>query len=283
MSIIAGLVVSGITYTFAKTDESMKIDEQTQKKYAKAYERQVEAVELIKAKKQLADDTLMKVANRKRAILSTSMHDFIKLYERIIQINFVPGEGILELNQLALVSVKISEIKQMTVSAMSPMSEKEIVNVFLINGLKGLLIAGPIGAVANAIGGTMVQDSKHNLSKANSQLKISSIVYSQAETMGVALDAIAERSEKIATLLAKLNYIFIRLIKNSTEIIDKNSFDRNNYNTEERKNLMTSINVADAIKKILDTPLLDINGGITQESLNALQIGSKYLQEIEQL
>jgi len=283
MSIIGGLIIGGIAYTFSKTDQSMKIDEKAQRKYAKAYERQSEAVELVEEKQQLADNTLMKVANRKRAILSTTMKDFLELYERIIKINFIAGDGIAELSNNILAPVNITQIQYMTVTAISPMSEKELINTFLVEGLKGWMIAGPIGATANALGGTFVKDSERNLSKANSQVKISNVIYSQAETMALALDAITERSKKLADLLAKMNLLFVRSIKTSTEVIDKNGFERLNYEVNDRKVLMTCINLADAIKKILDTPLLDKNGEITQESLTALQIGSEYLYKLQQL
>lgn len=267
MSIIAGMLIGGVAYTFAKTDQSMKMDEQARKKYARAYERQAAAEELVRNKQEEADNTLMKVANRKRAILSTTMNDFLQLYEKIIKINFEIGDGIKELDKSILDPANISSIRSMTVTAISPMSDKEIVTSFLLKG----------------IGGAMVDESKRNLERASSQVRISNVVYAQAETMAAALEAITERSERIAILLAKMNLLFTQSIKASSEMINTNGFERSNYSIQDRKILMTCINIADAIKRVIDTPLLDREGKITKESLSALQTGNEYLQKLKQI
>ena len=46
---------------------------------------------------------------------------------------------------------------------------------------------------------------------------------------------------------------------------------------------MNSINLADAIKKILDTPLLDKTGEITEASLIAFETGNSYLEKFKQM
>ena len=63
----------------------------------------------------------------------------------------------------------------------------------------------------------MVDDSKRKLAMANSEMKLSNVVYSQAETFVVALEAIVERGNRLAKLLAKMNLLFSRSIKTSSE------------------------------------------------------------------
>jgi hypothetical protein len=43
---------------------------------------------------------------------------------------------------------------------------------------------------------------------------------------------------------------------------------------------MTCINIAGAIKTVIDTPLLDKDGNIAKESQEALEIGNQYLKAI---
>ena len=267
MSLFVGSMLGGLVYTLAKTNESMKIDEQTQKKYARAFEKRAAAEQLVRNKQNEANNSLTKVANRKTAILSTSMAEFLELYEKIIKINFIPGDGILELSQNVLAPVKYEQLRHMANKAISPMTDKEIVVSYLLKG----------------IGGAMVDDSKRKLAMANSEMKLSNVVYSQAETFVVALEAIVERGNRLAKLLAKMNLLFSRSIKTSSEIIEKNGIHRNMYNLDERQKIMTCINFADAIKKIIDVPLLDHNGEITQESLTALQTGNDYLEKLKNL
>ena len=267
MEFLAGTLIGGLIYTVSKTNASMKIDEKAQKKYAQAFEKLAAAEQLVNEQKNKVDNCLKKVANRKRAILSTSMVDFLDVYEKIIKINFTPGDGILELSKNIISPVKIAQIQNMTTTALSPMTDKEILVTYLLKG----------------IGGVMVDDSKRTLAMASSQMKISSVVYSQAETVAVVLDAIIERSNRIAILLAKMDLLFFKSIKASIVIIEKKGAYRKNYHTGDRKTLMTCINLADAIKKVLDVPLMDGNGEITQESLSVLLNGSEYLQKLEQM
>jgi hypothetical protein len=260
--LLEGFIVGKLIYDVNKT---IKIDEQTQKKYTKAYERRIAAERLKHEKHIQVDNSLRRVANRKKAILSTSMPDFLDIYEKIMKINFVPGDGILELDKNIMAPAEISQIRGMTVTAISPMTDKELVISYLLKGL----------------GGAMVDDSKRNLAMASSQMKVSNVIYSQAETYAVASDAIIERSNRIATLLARMDLLFFKSIQTSNEVIIKNGFSRKKYTSDDRKVLMTCINLADAIKKILDAPLIDENGKITQESFEALQVGNEYLQELE--
>jgi hypothetical protein len=48
MSLFVGSMLGGLVYTLAKTNESMKIDEQTQKKYARAFEKRAAAEQLVR-------------------------------------------------------------------------------------------------------------------------------------------------------------------------------------------------------------------------------------------
>ncbi len=261
------LVGGALIKILIDTNKSMKLDEQAQKKYAKAYEREREARALIYEKSSQANNSLLKVANRKRAILSTSMNDFLELYEKIIKINFVPGDGILELENSVLAPSRLSEIRNVTNTAISPMTDKEIVRSFLLKG----------------IGGAMIDDSKRTLEMASNQLKASNVAYSQAETAAVIFNGIIERSNKFATLLSKMDLFFSRSIKTSSEIIEKNGKDRSGYNIRDRETLMTCINFADAIKKVIDAPLLNESGEIAEASIAAIQTGNAYLDKLKNI
>src|SRR5574344_924926 len=151
------------------------------------------------------------------------MSDFLTLYKKIIKINFLPGDGIKELENSVMVPVKIESMHNMGVLAVQQLSDSELVRNFLVSGAKGFAVngaaamlvgasMGPIGiavGVADAIGGSITEDSRRNLSNANKQVKVSNVIYSQAENLGTILDAITERSNRIATVLAKLNALFV--------------------------------------------------------------------------
>lgn len=269
--IIGAIVAGGIIDGFRGAEKSMKFDERARKKFAKAYEKQAEANELINKRNKQADIALKKVINRKSGILKTSMKDFLTVYEKIIKINFTEGQGIKELDKKLMTNDEIKSIKTMIELSLRPMNTLELISTFLGAG-------GGVG-----LGHAMVEDSKRNLSVANKQLRAAEVMYSQAENMSIIIDTMIERSENIAVLLAKLNMLFIKSINYTNDIISKNGLDRKNYTLDDRKALMTCINIADTIKKIIDTPLVNKEGKLAKETLIAIDIGNKFLSKMKNL
>lgn len=269
--IVGALVVGGTIDAFRGANECMKIDERAKKKFARAYERQAEANDLVNKKNKQAEIALKKVINRKRGILSSSMRNFLTVYEKIIKINFLQSQGMKELEGNIITADNLKSIQGMTAISMRPMTDMELIGTFLGGG-------GGVG-----IGHAMIEDSKRNLSLANKQLRASEVVYSQAENLSLIIDTLTERSEKIANLLAKLNMLFIKSINHTNQIIDKNGFDRNNYTENDRKALMTCMNIASTIKKIIDVPLVDKQGQLAKETMEAINIGNQFLNKLQNL
>lgn len=75
-----------------------KITEQAKTKSLKAINRALE--ENVRAQQQTdrAKTSMLRLANRKKAILMTTIPRFLGLYEKLIKINFIEGEGIKELS-----------------------------------------------------------------------------------------------------------------------------------------------------------------------------------------
>lgn len=266
--IIAG---SALGYTFYKTDKAMQMDSKAQRKYAKAMTRQLEAEALLKEKKENADIALTKVANRKRAIVATSMYQFLDVYERIIKIDFQESDEIKKLNAITLIPEEVAHIKSIAQTAVKPMSDTEILGTLL----KGVIIFG--------IGNGIEEDSKRNLKAANAQLRMAEVAYKEAEAIGVSLDTVVDRANALAGLLARLNLLFMRSIQHTTEIIDRNGYSRTAYNQDDRKALMTCINIASTMKKIIDEPVITPNGELAVETAKTLEIGNNFIKQVEQL
>ena len=103
---------------------------------------------------------------------------------------------------------------------------------------------------------------------------------SQAETAAVSLEAIADGADKISDLLSKLNALFMQSINYTNDIIDERGFDRSNYDAEDRKALMTCMNIAKTIKEIIDSPVIDGDNNISKESKRVIKIGNAYIKEL---
>lgn len=257
--------------TLAQTWKASDIDEQTLNTLKKAHDKHADAIELFDRHKQAADTSLQKLVNRKKGILSTRMNRFISVYEQIRKIDFRPGDGILELYADTLSVKQVEELKIMTTTSMQPLSEKELMVKFLFHGFWG-----------TGTGNMILADSKRNAEIANSQKRIANTLYSQAETLVIAVDAIGARAEQMSNLLARFSMLFGECIDSTEQIIQRNGIDRSRYSRSDRETLMNCVNLAQAVKAILDVPVLNTDGSVTEASLTALEEGEHRLQELRQ-
>lgn len=266
MSIIASLFVSAVV----GAEYSSRLDEKARKKLTRAYEKQFEAEEIIKRKEEETDNSMIKLANRKRAILSTSINDFIEVYSKIKKINFVETDGIKELDKKLQLPENVGHMNQMISvnKAAVKWSDEDVVKAFLISGV---------------IGAAFAKDSKKNLKIANAQMKVANVAYSQAQTIKVTLDGIIQMCDNFSELLSNMNFLFVKSIRNSNRIIEGKGYDKSLYSEEDRKVLMTCMNIAVVVKELIDVPILDEEGEIAQKAVESLQTGNKYFQEIREI
>ena len=126
----------------------------------------------------------------------------------------------------------------------------------------------------------MIEDSDRFLSQARKQLSAANVVQKEAENLAQSMDILIDKCNGISTLIAQLNFLFAKSIQNSSEIIARLGNEPSNYTQENRDVLMTCMNMADALKKICDAPVITPNGDITKEMERTVQLGKKYAQEI---
>lgn len=257
---------ASLATTFAQAWKANGIDEKAMKTLAKAYDKHASAAVLFERHKQDTDAKLQKLVNRKKAILSTRMSQFIEIYQQIRAIDFQPGDGILELYANTLSVKQVGELEMMTATSMKPMSEKELAVKYLFTGLGGMILA----------------DSKRNAAIANNQNRIANTLYAQAETLVIAVDALGARAEQMSGLLARFGMLFGDCIKSTAQLIQQNGTDRSRYSKADREVLMNCVNLAQAIKAVLDVPVLNADGSVTEASLVALEDGEHRLQELQQ-
>lgn len=264
------LLGAGFAITLAEAWKAGDINEQAMNTLKKAYDKHADAIELFERHKQDADASLKKLVNRKKGILTTRMSRFISVYQQIREIDFRPGDGILELYTNTLSVKQVEELEIMTITSMKPLSEKELMAKFLFPGIFN-----------TRIGSAMLANSKRNAEIANSQKRIANALYSQAETLVIAVDAIGKRAEQMSSLLARFSMLFGECIKSTEQIIQRNGTDRGRYSKNDRETLMTCVNLAQAVKAILDVPVLNADGSVTDASLVALEEGERRLQELQ--
>lgn len=245
-----------------------KKNAQADKINIKAFEKMAEAENKKNQQEYDTKMSLEKLANRKKGILQTSMKDFLQTYEKMMKIDFQEGEGIKELSLSSLSPAQFDEIKTMTSVAGMTMTDGQAIAAFIFKG---------------GISGYIHKEAEINVSVASIRRKQADVVEAQTETICIALDAIKQRADRISDLLVKLNILFRKSIETTERIINEKGKNRSHYTKDNKEYLMTCMNVASTIKTIIDSKLLDEEGEITKQSLEAIVIGENYLNTIQRI
>ena len=242
-----------------------KHNELAEKRNVKAFEK-ISLAELeVTKQSEKTEMAIEKLINRKIGILKTTMESFLEIYKKIILIDFVESDEIKELFSNSLVSA-VPQIG---------MEKVKIVGCEFST-------AQTIGAVVfqGGVSGFIKEEAKQNANLAAMRNRQADLVKSQAETICVALESIEMRANKISDVLAKLNVVFKKSLDTTSELIERNGKERRLYSKDDKEKIMTCINAATTIKKIIDTPILDANGKIAQKALDVVKAGSDSLAEI---
>ncbi|MBR1553599.1 MAG: hypothetical protein IJ631_06280, partial [Schwartzia sp.] len=110
--------------------------------------------------------------------------------------------------------------------------------------------------------------------------KQANAIASQSENEEIVLKGIYDQAEAFSELLAKLNFLFLRSIKTSDEIITQKGNDSSRYTKADHQCLMTCVNMAKAIKTVIDAPLFDENGEVSGAVKRAMTIGQDCLDKM---
>lgn len=251
--------------------ESDRLNEQAERKSVKSFSRVAEAQIAQREAEEIMNQEVLRLTNRKRAILSTSMKDFLTVYEKLIKINFLESDGIQELGEFTPAVVENLHVQILAVQSMPQMT------AITKNVVFGFLLGGALGAVSSSI----VDDSKRNLDLARMQSRQADVIAQQSKGVSLAYQAVTERASSMTDVMTKLNMLFIRGIRYTNALIEAKGSDKKNYTLEDRKSLVVCVNLAGAVKSVLDTPIIDREGKITQKSLETIQLGERCLQEID--
>jgi hypothetical protein len=279
--IAAGLLGVGVTVKNLLDADSS--NERANHKRIKALYQMGEAQAQQEAQEEKTNNSLIRLANRKKGVLMTSMQTFLNVYNTIKTIDFKESQGIKELESSNLPAIDTRELQGLIKVASLKLTPAQNVVTLTVGGLEGLVAAGVVGAFFGAVSNSIAKDAELNEKSASMYLRQVHVAVSQAETTCVALDAVCQRSDRFYVLLGKLNLLFTKALNHTQAIIQKNGRRAEAYSREERDALMNCINFAGVIKNILDTPLLDMEGAVTQQSQKALATGEGYLAQLNAL
>ena len=262
--IVGGILVNGLY----GASQCIKIDEKTMKKNAKAFTNAALAEEKVRKATELLENSMMRLANRKKGILIGYMERFQKAYKEIIEIRFESSDEIGKIESFDHYALMVERVSHRFINIhTTQLSNSEALVGFLVFGLSGM----------------MKKTSEMELSAASSRARHSQVVLEQANTVYITLDGIKTKLDMMSGVLSNLGLLFNHSLTHVEEIIQKNGNRRENYTKEEKQALGTCINLAQVLYGILDTPLLDKDGEITKAAVTAIETGERYIEKMDQM
>lgn len=143
----------------------------------------------------------------------------------------------------------------------------------------GGLVAGPALAIGGAI---FASQAKTALNDAYGNYDKAKVFKKQARNIGIALKGIFTRANQLTELLQKLDVFFVYQVRLLGEIIESKGVNWESYSNEEQQEIYKCVQLAQAIKVILDTSLLKQEGELDETSEQVLENGNQYLATLMQ-
>lgn len=144
----------------------------------------------------------------------------------------------------------------------------------------GGLVAGPALAVGGII---MSAQSKKKLNAAYDSLSEAQVIVEQMKSAGMGLNRIQLRARKLKDLLLKTDGYFKEEIIKLQHVISNSGTNWNDLTREEKETIHKGFLLAQLVKGIIDTSLLDEDGTITKKSNEILKNSEIALREIQSI
>jgi hypothetical protein len=141
----------------------------------------------------------------------------------------------------------------------------------------GGLVAGPALAVLGVVAGAK---ASKNLDAANANYAKAKEFEEEMKTAAALCYGIRRRAAMFNRFLARLQTVFDPIVFDMTQIIKEKGTDFREFSDDERKCVASAMSLAGAIKAVLDTPILDEAGNLTEESGEIINITQQKVDEI---
>ncbi len=128
-------------------------------------------------------------------------------------------------------------------------------------------VAGPALLVLGSVVGAK---AGKNLDNAKAGAAETDLYCEQYENGTIQCISIRRRTYMFYTLLARLDASFLQMISEMDEIIEREGVDYSRFTIESKKKIASAAATAVTIKSILDTPLLNEDGSLTENSANVV-------------
>ena len=283
-------------------------------------ERKIEkAKEKVNESRKNCGNAIDSLGKRKVAVLDGSIKTFINEFEKLNHVELTESSGLNELQKMVLDKKSFTELKDLqsmasslagglasgamagaltafgaygaagalatasTGTAIASLSGAAATNATLAFFGGGSLAAGGLGmAGGTAVLGGLVAGAKasKNLDAANANYAKAKEFEEEMKTAAALCYGIRRRSAMFNRFLIRLQTVFDPLVYDMTQIINEKGTDFREFSDDEKKCVASAMSLAGAIKAVLDTPILDDEGNLTEESGEIINITQKKVDEI---
>lgn len=257
-------------------NEASNNDERARDRINQAIGRESEARLMLKKEQALLDMRLENIIKKRKAVVEHSLPLFVKVYEKIQKV-VIESKKSLIIDSNVLES--LGKVSTMTIHTYSRLSGKEDTYNFLLGGLGGLCLGSVGGGLLLGLGKSIKEDSERYLSAARRQLSEANAVYAQAENKAVAARAFGAFAERMASLTAMMNILFLRVTMRCDEVIKERESSQSPYSENDIKLFMTCANIAGVMSNILAAPIADASGKITSQGKELVESGQRMLDD----
>lgn len=134
------------------------------------------------------------------------------------------------------------------------------------------VLGGMVAAPALLVIG-LISDSKASakLDAAKANLAEAQTIAEGLKNMEIMAYAISRRAQMFNRLLIKLDSYLTPLVYEMENIIASKSEDFSKFDENEQETIAKAVSLVKSVKTILDTPIIDDNGGVTEQSLLVAQ------------
>lgn len=140
---------------------------------------------------------------------------------------------------------------------------------------------GVVPAPALAVLGTvMCAKGSANKNKAYANLSQAQDFAAEMDVATDMCEGITKRARMFTTALRKMDGVFTPLVMGLGDTIRTKGTDFQSFDQQERQNVAACCAMAQAMKALLDTPILDEEGNLTEKSATALQQTGLALEQV---
>lgn len=128
----------------------------------------------------------------------------------------------------------------------------------------GGMVAAPallvIGLISDSKASAKLDEAKANLAEAKT-------IAEGLKNMEIMAYALSRRAQMFNRLLMKLDSYLAPLVYEMENIIASKGEDFSKFDENEQEMIAKAVSIVKSVKTVLDTPIIDDNGGVTEESL----------------